>query len=348
MIKKPKDPRPLLTPKQIERIAIKTIKEACSGLARTQAIDRIEQAKGEKQRMAELKATNLGYKTVGSDGNSFLIDLPDYYPCSGGCRTMHYLAALLCEAGFAVATTRLNFFNPLIPVRAQALKSDIAICCDGVRINTTGASRVCWWMLCYADVFFAGRDPYRRVKAHECCIVYMPEFLPSARKVCDYALSEDDIVYIPHIDPLWCFPGNKTIESCFYGKHAASKTSINTDPNVAGSTIFSNAVYIPPIGDVYRDGTNRDQFYAHQRSLSVLRAAKNFYTVDHNTAMSVEAALCGCKVWYVQPDGTAVEKFISPAVLRREVMNPVRDIYEASRFAAKVLQFFNASPNLSV
>jgi len=337
---KTKDPRPILSPKQIEKIAMQAVKNAVAGITHTAATDRIEQAKADKARLASLQATNLGYRTVGGDGYSFLLDIPDYYACSGGCRTMHYLASLMCEAGFAVATTKLNFFNPLIPVRAKALKSDIAICCDGVRMDTTGASRVCWWMLCYADIFFAGRDKTRKVRKNECCIVYMPEFLESCQAHCDYGLYEDDVIYIPHIDPLWCFSGNKTIESCFYGRQSASKTSINSDPNIATSTIFSNAVVIPPIGDTYRDGTNRDQFHAHQRTLAVLRAAKNFYTVDHNTAMSVEAALCGCRVWYVQADGTAVEKVISPQVLRREVMNPIRDIYDASRFAAKVLQFF--------
>jgi hypothetical protein len=346
MIRKPvkiKDPRPLLTPKQIEKIAIQVVKDACSGLAHTNAIEKLNRAKDSKARLAELQTTNLGYKRVGDDGFSFLLDIPDYYPCSGGCRTMHYLALALLEAGFAVATTKLNFFNPLIPVRAQALKNDIAICCDGVRMDTTGATRVCWWMLCYADVFFAGRDKNRRVKNHECCIAYMPEFFPSVQAVCDYPLdSEKDVVYLPHIDPLWCFPGLKTIRACFYGKHAASKTSVSTCPEMASSTIFSDAVHIPPIGDVYRDGTNRDQFYAHQRTLSVLRAAEHLYTVDWNSALSVEAALCGCRVWYVRADGTAEEKFISPAVLRREVMNPVRDIESAKRFGDRVLEFFKS------
>ena len=136
MIKRPvKDPRPILTPKQIEKIAIQVVKDACSGLAHTNAVDKLVRAKEEKARLAELQATNLGYKRVGGDGFSFLLDIPDYYPCSGGCRTMHYLAALLVEAGFAVACTKLNFFNPLIPVRAKALETDIAICCEFDREN---------------------------------------------------------------------------------------------------------------------------------------------------------------------------------------------------------------------
>jgi hypothetical protein len=347
-MKPPVDPRPVLTPKQIEKIAMRAVKNAVAGIVITSAQKRIEEAKADKARLANLQATNLGYKIIGHDGYSFLLDIPDYYPCSGGCRTMHYLAALLCEAGFAVATTKLNFFNPLIPVRAQALKSDIAICCDGVRMNTTGAPQVVWWMLCYADVFFAGRDKTRKVRTNECCIVYMPEFLESCKAHCEYALTADDIVYLPHIDPLWCFPGNKTIEACFYGRGSASKTSINSDPNIAASTIFSHAVLIPPIGDTYRDGTNRDQFYAHQRTLAVLRAAKNLYTVDWNSALSVEAVLCGCAVWYVQADGTANRKFIDPSILRREVMQPARDIEAARKFGGKVLSFFKSQPKMKI
>lgn len=339
-MKPPVDPRPILTPRQIQKIAVQAVKNAVAGITTTSAQKRIEEAKADKARLSNLQATNLGYKTVGSDGYSFLLDIPDYYPCSGGCRTMHYLAALLCEAGFAVATTKLNFFNPLIPVRAQALKSDIAICCDGVRMNTTGSTKVVWWMLCYADVFFAGRDKTRKVRTNECCIVYMPKFLESCKAHCEYPLSEKDIFYIPHIVAEWCFPGNKTIEACFYGRGSASKTSINSDPNIATSTIFSHAVSIPPIGDTYRDGTNRDQFYGHQRTLAVLRAAKNFYSVDWNTAMTVEAALCGCRTWYVNADGTAKEIVVDESTKRREVMNPARDIEAARRFGEKVLVFF--------
>ena len=82
MIKRPvKDPRPLLTPKQIEKIAIQVVKDACAGLTRTNAVDKLVRAKEEKARQAELQATNLGYKRVGDDGFSFLLDIPDYYPC---------------------------------------------------------------------------------------------------------------------------------------------------------------------------------------------------------------------------------------------------------------------------
>ena len=339
MIKRPvKDPRPLLTPKQIEKIAIQVVKDACSGLAKVKAVERIDQARAERQRVAELKATNLGYPRA-VDGVSFLFDIPDYYACSGGTRTLHYLAALVAETGAAVATTSLNFFNPMLPVRKRALPEDISITCEAVKLDTTGARRRVWWVLFFAGVFGPWHAD-KRITKNECVFVYEKKFLESVQKICDYPLSEKDILYIPHIDPQWAFPGNKTIEACIYAGAAASKPSIPLTPGLPWASAFPGAVEIPPMGEVFRDGEHHDQFYAHQRTIAILRAARNMYSVDHHTALLVEAALCGCRTWLVQKGGTATELMIGRETMLREVMNPIRDLETAARFVKQVLEFF--------
>ena len=328
----------LLTPAQIRKIAIKAVNDAVKGLKPGHIASRVQRAQEERKRNAELKATNMGYPRQ-IRGNSFLVVIPDYFACSGGCNAVHYLAAMLAETGAAVATTHLNLFNPMLPVREQALATDIAIIPDGDRSNKPGASRVCWWMLFYTDAFFKNV-----VKKNECVFVYEEKYLASVQAVCEHPVTKKDVLYLPHVNPEWCFPGAKTIESCFYGQKASSKGGSydfhgTPLPDVFRRTV-DGAVEIPPKQDIFRDGHPHDEFYAHQRTLAILRASRNFYTTDHHTSMSIEAALCGCKVWYVQADGTYKEQIFSRAFLESQIRNPVRDVKTATLFRDKVLEFF--------
>lgn len=329
-----KHPPGFLTPAQLRKIAMQAVSNAVKGISQEKIVQKFERAQNEKLRQAELNVTNLGMPRE-VKGISFLVVIPDYFAASGGCNAMHYLAAMLAETGAAVATTHLCYFNPLIPVREKALPSDIAILPDGERFNRTGATRVCWWMLFYADAFFRSH-----ITQDECVLVYEKKYLPSVQAACSHPVDEGDVVYLPHINPHWCFPGRKTIESCFYGSEAASKGSIPADKDIPQSSVIPGAVVIPPIYDIYRDGTHRDQFYAHQRTLTVLRAAKNFYTVDHHTSMSIEAALCGCNVFYVHKNALPTQQIVSKEAIAREVQNPARDVSVAASFRTKVLDFF--------
>jgi len=271
------------------------------------------------------------FDLCGDTAYRFLVDFPEYAACNGGCRTMHYLASLLAAAGYPVATTGLCFFDPCIPVSPYAKENDITVCCDGARVNRLDSRRNCWWMLCYGDMYFKSR-----VRKDECCLVYQKEFLASTRKVCDHPITENDIFYLPHIDPTWCFPGKKIIKNCVYGIENASKRSVPANPK-----FLDGAVYIPHLADFFPDGNRHAQDFSHQRTLAILRASENFYTVDWNTVMIVEASICGCKVWLVQPDGSAVEHPVSLETWHHEVMRPWLDVELATVFAEKVLAFFN-------
>ena len=261
---------------------------------------------------------------------TFLIDTPVYRTCSGGTRTLHYLAALLVEAGFSTATTRLCYFNPMISVRAKAQPGDIAVYPDCISGNPLGADQVCRWMLFFADKYFKSR-----VTENECVLTSQLRYLASVQAACDHKVTEDDIVYLPHIDGSWCFPGIKTIKNCLYAIESANKSSIVANPNLANVYVIPNAVE-PQAQDKSCD----DQHQAHYRTLAILRASENFYSVDHHTALSVEAALCGCRVWNVMPDGSFQEEKYDSVDMEQWVINPAKDRAAALKFAERVRCFF--------
>jgi hypothetical protein len=273
--------------------------------------------------------------------NRFFIFVPDYYPCSGGSRTMHYMAALLVDAGVPVVTNKLCFFNPTIPVEQIAQDGDVAVYYDGVRStdNPLCAKRVCRWMLCFAEEYFKGK-----IKKEECAIIYMKKYLASVQAACHHPVTEEDIIYLPHIDPAWCFaPSVKTIKYCFYGAGAASKTCVAQNPKLHTIQPPPGAVVIPGFVDKFPDDQGHDQFFVHQRTVAILRASETLWTVDHNTALNIEAALCGCRVIYLFDDGSYQEQFFPREVLELEAMNPQRDVAVARRFADRVLKFFGES-----
>jgi hypothetical protein len=338
---------PRLSPQQIQKIAMEVVRNAVKGLPPEKIIEKIQRHQGGKAREAQLRAPKLGYPQE-VNGVSFLVPVADHYACSGGGRLMHWLAAMLAETGAAVATNRLCIYNPMLPVRMRALPTDIAILSDGSRYDPTGASRVFWWMLFFADAYFCNR-----VKKGEGCLVYSKAYLPSVQAACDYPVTEKDIFYLPHLDPQGCYPGRKTIDACIYGEEAANKSSVSYvpveralnphtefNPTAPKSRIIPGAVMMPAKTDVFGDGNPHHEVFAHQRTLAILRASRNFYTIDHHTAMSIEAALCGCKVWYIQKSGPPQEQYISTADLERYVMNPARDVKAAEVFKGRVLKFF--------
>jgi hypothetical protein len=333
-----KTPAHGLTDAQVRSIAMEALDNALTGRAQKSIVERLARAQAEKQRNAELKAGNMGYPQH-INGVSFIVPTPDSFACSGGGRLMHWLAAMLAETGAAVATTSLCIYNPMIPVRRRALPTDIAILSDGHRFDSTGASRVFWWMLYFAEAYFKNR-----IKKGEGCLVYDKTYLSSVQAHCDYPLTDNDIFFLPHLDPQGCYPGRKTIQSCIYGPEAANKSSLGTDDSATwpASRVIPGAMVMPAKTDIFRDGQQHYEIFTHQRTLAILRAARHFYTVDYHTAMSVEAALCGCRVWYVQKDGSAKEQFFSESLKQSYIMNPVKDIPAVEVFKNRVLKFFGA------
>lgn len=257
--------------------------------------------------------------------STILVNNYDYNSCSAGIRVMHYLAALLHAADVPVAVTSPCFFDPTIPVRWQALPDDIVVYPDASRGNPNGGQRICRYMLYYAHAYFGGD----RIGADECAIVYHNDYLADIQAHCDHAVTEKDIITFQVLDAQWCFPEEKTIENVLY----AGKGKGNDLPQI-------NYVPIAAANAPENRGTPYADHYAHMRTLAMLRKARNFYTLDTKTLMSGEAALCGCKVFYVKDATTFEEQTDMLELAREQIMNPQRDIALARHFAELVHGFF--------
>jgi GT2 family glycosyltransferase/glycosyltransferase involved in cell wall biosynthesis/Flp pilus assembly protein TadD len=238
---------------------------------------------------------------------------------------MHFLPALLNAAGVPVATTNPCFFNPAIPTRQQALPEDIAVYPDACPGNSLGAQRVCRYMLYYASAYFGGN----RILKDECVLVFLKDYLADIQAHCDHPVTEEDIVTFPTMDATWCFPEPKTVENIVYiGKGGANKM-----PPIPGP--YTLIPKNPP-----KDPNYTSNVQAHNRTLALLRQARNFYTLDKNTLMSDEAALCGCNVFILNDAGVFEEQ---PKALERaqtQVMIPERAVAIAKKFADRVHKFF--------
>ncbi|MGA2176367.1 MAG: glycosyltransferase [Verrucomicrobiota bacterium] len=254
-----------------------------------------------------------------------LVNTFDYNSCSAGVRVMHYLAALLRSADIPVAVTSPCFYDPTIPVRAQALPDDIVVYPDATRGNGIGANRICRYMLYYAHAYFGGD----RIAKDECAIVYHHNYLADVQAHCDSPLTEEDVITIPILDSEWCFPEAKTIENVLYAGKGRDK-----------ALPLMDCMLVPAANAPENSGAPYADHYAHMRTLAMLRKAKNFYTLDPHTLMSCEAALCGCKVFYARDDNTFEEQSDIVEESRKQVMSPERDVALARKLADKIYRFF--------
>lgn len=245
----------------------------------------------------------------------FHIDTPAFTETCGGAKVMHYLAALLAGIGEEVTVTEPCPWNPMIGVRGpQDMNENVVVVYPeahrGNRFNVKHSVRY----ILYYQSKFGGGD---RITKDECAIVYQEGFLEDAQKHCDYELArERDVIRLPKIKGEWCYPEQKRIDALYYrGKGE------DTLPAVEHRVIDNN-------GD-------------HYMTLALLRAASNFYTTDLNTAMSSEAALCGCAVWFPAGEGLWREHKEALQEANCDVMRPSKDMALAQKFSDRVYQFFN-------
>ncbi len=267
---------------------------------------------------------------TGPARSTLLVNNYHYNGVSAGVRALHYLAAMLRAADVPVAVTHTCFYNPTIPVRSQPLPDDIVIYPDASRGNRLGARRICRYMCYYAHAYFGGD----RIRQDECAIVFHRDYLSDVQAHCDHPLTEDDIVTFPILDKEWCFPEEKTIENVFYaGKGKGKKAPPDIDH------IPISAANAPQ-----NHSSPYSAHYAHMRTLALLRKAKNFYTTDENTLMSCEAALSGCKVFFVKSATSFEEQTKIMDLARPQVMDPQRDIAVARKMASRIYRFFENRP----
>jgi hypothetical protein len=245
--------------------------------------------------------------------NRYVIQSFPYDPCIGGIKVLHYLAALLSGCRLPVATTATCFFDPLVPVVEVCDRDDIAVYPEVTQGNPLRAARIVRYMLYFP------RYPEFRILKSECPLVYKPEYLQACRAICESPIPEDDILKVPNIsDSQWCFLETKVIQNVLY----IGKKSCLEFPGIPYSTIPDYA----------------DRWQQRHATLSILRKALNYYTLDHHTITDEEAALCGCRVYHVHGRNDFREQHPDPTDL---IMRPQTDRALAFKFHNIVKRFFN-------
>jgi len=253
----------------------------------------------------------------------FVIHMPDYDPCSGGVRVMHYLAALLDSVGAKVATTARCFFSPLIRLENRCGPGDIAVYPDIEPGNPLQAERVIRYLLYFASAHYA-RHGGVGIPKSELVFVYMQDFLADAAAHCEGPVSDADLLELPNIESAWCYSEKKTIPRLlFEGKRNCAEIPDGEFERVPSPSDLSN------------------RWHLRHATLQLLRKSDALYTMDHYTVLEQEAMLCGCRVLRV----TGKNQFAptpwtrSQCLARR--MNPVRDAKLAEWFVARAVKFFN-------
>jgi len=280
----------------------------------------------------------------------------NFNPCSAGVRLFHYLAALLDAADIPVAVTDACYYLPGLEVRTEALPTDIAVYSDSTFDNPHRANRICRYFAFYANCYNWGR----RVPPDQCCLLYRKEYCPDLHEVYDRLLTDEDLFPFPCFDHRFCFPEKKTIPNVlFVGKFSQIElTHFRTQKArlIASGVHWPIADYPPgtkpklpfPYQSIPHYGSphgmaRHDLYFAHNRTLSILRRTENLYSLDHRTVLAYEAALSGCRVFYVHGPNDFREQHITPEDCQSYIMNPAKDIEMAVRFAERIYKFFGES-----
>ena len=201
------------------------------------------------------------------------------------------------------------FYSPLIPDTVEPSGESICVYPEAHRGNRLNAKRIVRYCLYYQSKHGGGD----RIPKEDLPVVYHPDYFDDVAAHCDLAITRDAIIMLPVIEASWLFPEKKTIENSFYaGKGEGKKPEVELNI-IEGS---------------------------HDRTIAVLRRTRNFYTLDKSTAMSNEAVLCGCEVLIPSPDGGWIKNELAHSESHSLVMNPIRDMEIAARFAVMAGKFF--------
>jgi hypothetical protein len=261
----------------------------------------------------------------------YIVYNPPYNACSAGVRMMHYIPTLLDMLGLPVlvkepcqfnpllgVTASAGPFNPLLGAPAVACEGDVAIYADYITGNPFGADRCVRFLCCPKSRFTA-----RRLAAgdwpgtaKETFGSYQEGYLEP-----NDGMTPADCVTIPTIEAAaWLFAEPKTIPALLY---VGNKGNVKVGPDLEN---------LPRIG--YGGGGLGDR----ERTLALLRKTAAIYTTDLDTVMVHEAALAGCKVFYVLGKGDYRERQGSPGELISQAMGftmrPARDAGKAATLHA--------------
>lgn len=216
----------------------------------------------------------------------FVIWTPGWQLNSAGVHVLHRLCRQLIVAGYNACVTspgNPEWNEPLFDGQLQ--DDDFVIYPEIIRGNPMQARRVIRYMLWYPWHHF-GND---RIPKHELVVPYSKFLLPHTQANCDYELTDDFILELGIIDP-----------ALFYNDSGLSKTlttywvSKCNPETVARFPLPKNAIHLT-------HGIPRAEF------INLLKRTKTYYSFDMNSAVSMEAALCGAECFLITADNKVVD-----------------------------------------
>jgi hypothetical protein len=245
----------------------------------------------------------------------YLMDCPPYVENSAGIRAMHYLAALLHRAGITCWTAFENPFEKLPVTHLAKTENLVAIYPDCVGPENPRAASRCVRFMCAPASWprpgFFGGD---KIPKDDLVLLFDGGYQKDIQDHYDAPLDPNCVFPIPCIERDLFYPEPKTIERTVYiGK--------SPTPEI----VWANRI-------ITRGSHTREE------AAAILRQTKRFYTLDHYTMMAQEAALCGCEVFKMEPDGTAYDYPTDPD---QYLMMPECDDWIAPHFDAMVKKHFS-------
>jgi len=215
----------------------------------------------------------------------FVIWTPAWQSNSAGIHVLHRLCQQLRFAGYDACLTspgNLAWNEPVFSGTMQ--EDDFVIYPEIIRGNPMGAKRVIRYMLWYPWHHF-GND---RIPKHELVIPYAKFLLPHTQANCDYELTDDYILELGISDPsiFYCDLCTKK-EITTYWISKCSQETVNRFP-------------------MPKDAIQITHFQSREEYVKLLKRTKTYYSFDMNTAVSIEASLCGADCYLITADNRVV------------------------------------------
>lgn len=246
----------------------------------------------------------------------FVIWTPAWQNGSAGVHVLHRLCHMLIAAGYQACVNAPG--NPAYkePIFDGVLREDdIVIYPEIIRGNPMAAKRVVRYMLWYPWHHF-GND---RIPKHELVIPYSNFLLPHTQANTDYEITHEYVLELGIIDPALFvndFSIEKTLTTYWISK--CDQKTVQNFPMPKGAIHLNH-------------GMPREEY------IGLLKRSKCYYSFDMNSAVTMEAYLCGAECFLVTADNRVVNWC---GKSREEVAADFYDLNRIHRFANLAKRFF--------
>ena len=245
----------------------------------------------------------------------FVIYSPSWRHNSGGIQVLHRLCHLLNSNGYSACITSESKPGWNCPLWDGTLSDDdYAIYPEIYTGNPLNAKHIIRYMLYYPWHHFGNN----RIPKTELLIPYSMFIYPDSCKNCDYELPEDNIleVFISEPELFFINPSIKKDITSYWVSKSVRET-------VDKFNLPKGAVHI-------------HHGYSREDVAKTLQRSRVFYSFDVNSAMIIEACLCGAQVFLVTDNSKVVPYWGMPT---NEYAAHYNDTDRIHRFVNNVKNF---------